>query len=156
MPNDSILTSTLTVATEQVAKTLEHKLMAVIRQTDWTETDILDVVFARPQPELGRSTITDDSTSGHAIDPLTTQTEIRVYRHSDHAPPLRTVATPNRRCDIYRLTVPLLEALRDDLEAHGYDVDALLNAPDTNGATGMKITTADLEFKLDLDFDHDR
>ena len=119
---DPLDTTAITDLTRQHAAHIETTFLQAILATDWDDTPVLDIIIAHPTPQL-TTTHTDDTSrqSIHGLD-----THIEVTRHTQRAPPLAEVSIPNRRCDIYRITEPLLEHHRDALELAGYNIDALL------------------------------
>lgn len=122
MIHEDHLADLTTRIARQYNRDLETTLLTAIHHTDWTQTAVLDIIIAHPTPQLTTWTVNDhDSLDIHGLD-----TKIKVRRHAERAPPLPDVSIPNRRCDIYRLTEPLLRELRPALEAHGYSTEALL------------------------------
>ena len=96
---------------EEVAKNLvkqkERVITYEIDATDWDDTPILDIVFTRAVTD-NNCAPSRDPASCYAI-----KSNYRAVRHPGPAPKMEAVGIRGESCDIYRLTRPLLERLRE-------------------------------------------
>lgn len=82
----------------------DRTLRAAIRETDWDETAVLDVVVQRP-----------------TIEEMPTMPDHEVHRYADTAPPLSEYADGEHRYDVRRITRPLCERLGVDPETGAFE-----------------------------------
>jgi len=113
----AIETAAVARALKEHANARTDALVRAIRETDWTETDILDVV-ERHRPRL------HPLAGNSPPDPT-----IEVYRYTRRAPPLREYADGTHRLEVYRLTEPLLDRIGVDPD-HPEQIERDLEATD--------------------------
>lgn len=103
---DDLVQDAIREAVRSVVEQEEEAMLEEIRKTDFDETPIIDLVWVRERP---MTTVGDYSFTRY----------LRTVRHTSPAPPMEASSVCGERCEIYRVTKPLLERIES---VHGIDV----------------------------------
>lgn len=102
----SLSTASVGDLSKRLTEKREAKLQQAIRETDWTEHDILDAVMYRSDTVRP----TEDGSPRFTL----SLGEMEFHRYTGEAPPLSVYADGSRTYEVQRITRPLLETLVDE------------------------------------------
>lgn len=94
------MTSLTNKALDKAIQKTEQIKEEAIRETDWDETAVLDIVEYQPVPNVPNPERTN----------LKLGLKPQAHRYSTRAPPLDTYADGRKKYSVTRITKPLLEA----------------------------------------------
>lgn len=102
----NLLGDTVTDLMQSIGAKKNETIKDAIRETDWEETAVLDIVFASKLSTL-------------PLDEESFAFKYRVERYSQRAPPQSVYYDSEHRFDVYRLTKPLLDKLAEEHDVVG-------------------------------------